>query len=83
MSYWSRVVFKVHTSDHEWLFVIKNEKASVYLAIIINTSGQAIVCLFVFCKRQAYPHPTLPRVGTGTNNKALSLEHMENVWSVF
>ena len=83
MSYWSRVVFKVHTSDHEWLFFIKNEKASVYLAIIINTSGQAIVCLLVFCKRQAYPHPPHPRVGTGTNNKALSLEHMENVWSVF
>ena len=80
MSYWSRVVFKVHTSDHEWLFVIKNEEASVYLAVIMNTSGHAIVRLFVFF---VSARCTPPRVGTGTNNKALSWEQMENVWSVF
>ena len=55
----------------------KKEKTSK--KCVTSRAGHAIVrlfvCLFVcFCMRQAYPH-----VGTGTNNKALSCEHMENV----
>ena len=51
----------------------KKEKTSK--KCVTSRAGHAIVRLFVcFCMRQAYPH-----VGTGTNNKALSCEHMENV----
>ena len=52
-------------------------RSSCEIAVMSKLDTRSFVCLFFAIARRT------PRVGTGKNNKALSWEHMENVWSVF